>query len=498
MKIGNSFINSMRISRIIAVLMCVSVALLAGSNTALGTPGKQALVQIPDALIDPGAGRDRFILVIEKKTQTLHIYKYENGNYYLLKTYSCTTGENVGDKKVEGDKKTPEGYYVFNKKAVEAELAPIYGVLAYPMDYPNFWDKRLGKNGMGIWLHGLNRPRVPRDSNGCIALENIDLIELEPYIKLYDTPIIVYDKISFADRAKLGETAARVRSFLEAWRKAWETKDFGRYKSCYAQDFSSDDGKNYSSWMDHKARLNSVYSKIRVAISDLRIFRHQGTLVADFAQRYQGDDNFTSDGRKRLYIKEKGNGYEIAAEAWQPTPPRSPQKFLSAEVKQRVRGGAGQTTTMVASAVKTDQAVKATKTPVVQQTKTDAVATTFSESDKDKVRQVLGDWLNAWRGQDIEKYLSHYHPDFRFKGMDLQDFKQYKAKLKEKYAKVNIDIKDVNILVEGGQALVTFVQDFRSDQYRDHGLKTLILQKNDQDWRIREESWKDMSAGAKP
>jgi ketosteroid isomerase-like protein len=63
---------------------------------------------------------------------------------------------------------------------------------------------------------------------------------------------------------------------------------------------------------------------------------------------------------------------------------------------------------------------------------------------------------------------------------------------------VEIEVEQMNVQVEGDEALVTFVQDYRSDKYHDFGLKTLILSKKDQSWRIREESWKDMSAGAKP
>ena len=377
-------INSLKY---VTIILCLSVLLLVGGTVASGTTGKQALEQVPDAFIDPGAGRDHIILVVEKQTQTLNVYEYSKGHYYLDKKFICTTGEHVGDKEVEGDKKTPEGYYIFNKKAVESELAPIYGVLAYPMDYPNFWDKRLGKNGKGIWLHGLNRPRVPRDSNGCIALENIDLIDLEPDIKLYDTPIIIYDKISMANTAKLSETAAKLRSFVESWRKAWESKDFARYKSFYAQDFSSDDGKNYTTWMEHKARLNSVYSKIKVAVSDLRIFRHQNTFVADFGQRYQGDNNFVSDGRKRLYIKEKGSGYEIAAESWQPAKPPVKVPYLSAEVKRRVLAGTAPTATEVASITKKEQSAASTK-PAATPVGTATVVKVNNEADRARVRQV--------------------------------------------------------------------------------------------------------------
>ena len=99
---------------------------------------------------------------------------------------------------------------------------------------------------------------------------------------------------------------------------------------------------------------------------------------------------------------------------------------------------------------------------------------------------------------NVEGYLNYYHPQFTFKGMDLQEFKDYKEELAQKYHKISIKVSKLNIEVDGNKAKVTFVQDYKSDKYQDYGLKTLYLQKYNQDWRIRKEIWQDMSAGAKP
>ena len=523
------------------VLPVLFLALTAGilivvSPAQATKSAKDAVVEkIPHALIDPGDGGNPYILVVEKANQTLYLYEYEGGKYRLVKSMACSTGENVGDKAVEGDKKTPEGFYIFNKKALEHELAPIYGILAYPMDYPNFWDRKLGKKGGGIWMHGTNKDLVPLDSNGCVELQNIDIMNLEELLKLYDTPIIVYHEIEYAQPDRLKAEAAKIRAFIESWRKAWVNKDFQAYKSKYSKDFVNSDNRSYQAWMDHKRRLNEVYKEIRVEIKNLRIFRHQGLIVAMFDQYYNGDGHFKSDGRKRLYIREQDGGYRIKAEVWQGFPPEPPAKMLSAEVKQRVVAEVRQAEARLARMEKLKQAklkeasnkpvgIKAAKaeppaavspevtasvkpvaepktsTPraMVASAEVTKPVTAPSNPEVDDVRMVVEQWLEAWRKMDVDQFMVHYHPEFQYKGMNLDKYREYKAGLAEKYSKISIKVKKLNIEVNGGKAKVTFVQDYRSDQYRDYGLKTLVLRKHANDWRIREESWQDMSAGAKP
>lgn len=441
-----------------------------GPAWAKETPASRPLRRIPDALIEPGPGPGNFMIVVEKASQTLFLYEFKKGDYFLVNSFPCTTGENKGDKRAEGDRKTPEGFYLFSKKHIESDLAPIYGILAYPMDYPNFWDQRLDKGGKGIWMHGINRELVPRDSNGCVALRNIDILTLEERIQLYDTPIIIYDKINYKNPGELNREAARVKSFVEDWRAAWEGKDFRRYKSRYARDFKGG-GKDYQAWMEYKSRLNQTYARIKVDLENLRVFRHQESVVVVFNQYYRGGNGFVSNGLKRLYLRDKKDGYEIVGEVWKPFPPKPPRKVLPAEVRERV----------LASAAKPGP-----------------VAGKPARPELEKVRRAVKGWLASWRKKDIDKFISHYHPGFSYEGMDLAGFRDYKTRLAGKYKKISIRAEKMEIKVNGPRALVTFVQDYRSDQYRDYGLKKLVFQKRGGKWRIREESWQDMRAGAKP
>src|SRR3546814_8483534 len=49
------------------------------------------------------------------------------------------------------------------------KLPDFYGDGAYPLNYPNEWDKHEGRKGYGIWLHGTpstTYSRPPRASDG--------------------------------------------------------------------------------------------------------------------------------------------------------------------------------------------------------------------------------------------------------------------------------------------------------------------------------------------
>ncbi|MBU2549889.1 MAG: L,D-transpeptidase family protein [Proteobacteria bacterium] len=441
-------------------------------------------------MIEPGPGSDRYILVVEKSRQQIHLYEFKMGQYFRLKTYPCTTGEKIGDKTREGDRRTPEGFYLFEKKHLESELAPIYGILAYPMDYPNYWDRRLGKNGTGIWMHGTDRKLVARDSNGCVAMNNVDLLDLEEIVHLNDTPIVVYEEIGYKPLEEINQEAARVKAFVERWRQAWAGKNFEEYKSMYAKDFSSPEGKDYAAWMEHKANLNRFYPKIDVDLKHVRIFRHQGLILVLFDQYYKGG-RMVSDGVKRLYLRDRDKGrYEIVAEVWAPFPPDPPKKILPAQVRARVlaEARAASMTASAAPAVAPQPAPKPEPEPVKP-----AVAPELSQ-----VKRVVDDWLAAWRRKDVKAYLSHYHPEFKYQDMTLPEYRVYKEKLARSSKKISVKAERMKIEFEGSEAQVSFLQHYRSDQYQDYGLKTLVLQKYGPDWRIRQETWKNMRAGAKP
>ena len=51
------------------------------------------------------------IFLVDKSAHTLYLLQYENGERKNVLAFDCETGRNSGDKKEEGDNKTPEGIY---------------------------------------------------------------------------------------------------------------------------------------------------------------------------------------------------------------------------------------------------------------------------------------------------------------------------------------------------------------------------------------------------
>ena len=100
----------------------------------------------------------------------------------------------VGDKKVEGDGKTPEGQYFIDRRNPNSDFHLSLGI-----SYPNAEDiaeaKALGKEpGGDIFIHGTPRPFARSGENwtwGCIAVTNDEMEDIYAMVKL-GTQIDIY------------------------------------------------------------------------------------------------------------------------------------------------------------------------------------------------------------------------------------------------------------------------------------------------------------------
>jgi murein L,D-transpeptidase YafK len=183
-------------------------------------------------------------------------------------------------------------------------LPDLYGIAAYPLNYPNEWDKKQGKSGHGIWLHGTPQEtfsRPPQASDGCVVLTNADIESLMPVLKDGNTPFV----ISAENEAPIVSSQQReglVRA-IEQWRSDWQSKKTEIYLSHYAPDFFTED-MNFSAWAAHKRRVQQDKSAIQVKLSGLSIFRYPNSqkimAVVNFNQDYQAN-NLNNKMRKRQY-----------------------------------------------------------------------------------------------------------------------------------------------------------------------------------------------------
>lgn len=270
-------------------------------------------------------------LIVDKSQQTMSVWRIKDGEPEMVESYRCSTGENEGDKWVRGDMKTPEGVYFFCSVIDGRTLPAKYGLWAFTTDYPNFVDRRRGKSGDGIWLHGRDRPLAAKpDSNGCIALENRDLLRVSKYVRLQSTPLIVVKKMIMAPRSTIVEQERGVRDFIEGWRQAWESKSLDGYMGYYSPNFQSC-WLDFKAWKEKKRRLNGRYRSIRVKLGDIYLYRQNGLVTAIFTQSY-ASDAYQCTGIKVLYLTDRGK-YAIYAEDYhKPVDDPFPVRVLLAAV----------------------------------------------------------------------------------------------------------------------------------------------------------------------
>ncbi|HET7775524.1 MAG TPA: L,D-transpeptidase family protein, partial [Azospira sp.] len=144
----------------------------------------------------------KYAIVVD--TQKSRLYLYENdqkaGRPRFVADYYVTQGKLGAEKSKEGDKKTPIGVYHVTSNLPREKLADLYGNGAFPLNYPNEWDKRQGRNGHGIWLHGTpsdTYSRPPRASDGCVVLSNQDLEAVSKNLQVGLTPVIISNSVEW-------------------------------------------------------------------------------------------------------------------------------------------------------------------------------------------------------------------------------------------------------------------------------------------------------------
>ncbi|MCX7166253.1 MAG: hypothetical protein NTV11_08245 [Rhodocyclales bacterium] len=106
----------------------------------------------------------------------------------------------------------------------------------------------------------------------------------------------------------------------------------------------------------------------------------------------------------------------------------------------------------------------------------------------DQILLAIARWVDAWALRQVDRYFAAYAPDFQPPaGESRQQWeRQRRARITGK-GWIDIRIGDLAIAVEGNQATVRFVQEYRSDKGRESVTKTLTLVKSERTWLIRQE-----------
>ncbi len=260
----------------------------------------------------------RHAVVVDARASRLYLFQNVDGLPRYVADYYISIGKNGSGKNKEGDKLTPVGVYTVTTRLPKERLTDFYGPVAFPISYPNEWDRRLGRDGHGIWLHGTpsdTYSRPPRASDGCVVLTNLDIQDLGRSIQPGLTPVVISDGVKWVTPLELHKERDALADAVDAWRRDWESRDTDRYLAHYSSEFSSD-GMDRAAWGQQKRQVNAGKTWIEVKLNRVSLFRYPGKddlAVVTFDQDYRSN-NLNNRMRKRQYWKLENGAWRILYE----------------------------------------------------------------------------------------------------------------------------------------------------------------------------------------
>ena len=449
---------------IVSGLLFFYVLFFSGPVAAAPRIGMDPSGQIPDVLVSWEAGTTEYAVVVEKQKQKIYLFKLD-GSFEKIFEFETSTGEVDGPKARSGDKRTPEGVYFFVKEHPERDLSPTYGSRAFPMDYPNLLDRIAGRDGNAIWMHGTNKPLKPRDSNGCVVLQNRDIDRLAEYVTLNRTPIIVVDKLSYTSTESISATRASILGFVSRWRQAIEGGTYHQYLKHYDADYLP----QISWWPDwNRLKNNRPGSEgaLAVDLKNIMILRHQERFVLLFDQvlRAAGKEFFA--GTRKLFLTAKNGHFSIVGDSYQVLP----------EKRKGVKSGYP----MVVAARELAETLR-----VAHKEKKKSLP------ENRDIQAMVDGWAKAWSSKDIQAYGRYYAKNFRSQGgADLDAWLKYKEGINKRYKYIRVTVRNLSISRGKTKSVATFVQKYESSAFKTVGSKKLILIRENGQWKIFREIWK--------
>lgn len=275
--------------------------------------------QVPGAILQL-APKYKHAIVVDLLNNRLYLFENDDGLPRLIGDFYATIGSAGAGKQSEGDMRTPVGIYAVTNYRDDASLPELYGVGAFPVNYPNALDEARGRTGYGIWLHGVPRTtyaRAPRASEGCVAVANDVFKLLRKYVDPGATPVIFTAEMTWLSTEEARARREAVLARLEGWEASWEAIDTAANLNYYADGFMTADGMDKSTFAEQKYRVNVHKTDISVELDQLSIFRYPGEtqlIKVSFDQTY-ASNNYDSTGHKIQYWRRTDeDGWRIILE----------------------------------------------------------------------------------------------------------------------------------------------------------------------------------------
>jgi len=298
--------------RPISALTLSILALLAAADLYADEALPKMLIRVPDSV--------RTLFVAE--TSTSSFYRFDRVGDDIVKSgsYYMSIGQNGAGKERSGDRRTPIGAYFVTEQLDTSRMHEKYGVTAFPLDYPNEWDRRADRDGDGIWLHGVlpgGGKRPPRDTDGCIALPNDDLAALIPAFTDNQTPVLVTREVTWVDGAEREGLRVELESRVAEWAASKKSGDLYSYLSLYDDDYTRW-GLNKDEWSALVLRADSAEEPVSATVSELLLVAYpeeEGVYLSRFRLTTTVEEQQTVAMARLYWRRDEHGAFRIIAES---------------------------------------------------------------------------------------------------------------------------------------------------------------------------------------
>ncbi len=382
-----------------------------------------------------------YLLVVDKEHQKIYLLSYKDHKLSIALKNICSTGNQKGDKFLEGDMKTPEGVYFITHRIKGDLNYTLYGGMAYGLNYPNPVDRIFGKKGHGIWLHGRGKKLLPRDTKGCVAVHTSFLETLSEFIDEEFTPLLIGERIKIIKKipSSLEKENKTLIEKIRQWKKMWEEKKEDFFSFYNPMLFSKASGCPFSNFISQKLTYFHRYKWIDIFIPKIYLVKGPYYWVSFFYQYFRSP-TFKSEGIKRLYWMKINNTWQIVGSEWS-------EKHIGLEKL-------------------------------------------YMEAARKKIKKFIQMWQKAWQKANIKTYASFYNKDVIQNNLrGLKKVLDHKIHIWATSPPLKIKFSDIQIKMVKRGFKVTFNQEYWSKKYHDRGKKILLLIPWRDSYKIVEEKW---------
>lgn len=290
----------------------VSLVLLLAASSLWADPVPAWLVRLPESTPT--------VFIAETGSSAFHRFdRTDSGAEKIGQDYMSIGQAGIG-KERSGDRRTPLGIYFVTEQLDTSRMHEKYGVTAFPLDYPNAWDRRLGRTGDGIWVHGVDARdgvRPPLDTDGCIALPNERLLDLVQNFEPNITPVLISIEMAWIEAEALAEIRNALEKAVATWAGSLRKGDMFTWLELYDETFEHW-GMNKAQWSTFSADTLGKRAISDVTVSNLLLLgdpAEEGLYLSRFRLEISEGDARTVVSMRRMYWRRSESGaFRIVAE----------------------------------------------------------------------------------------------------------------------------------------------------------------------------------------